>query len=200
MRILNKKEFANFMGYEGQDLNDYIECIKLTQKAPWNLDARNKLRELKKKAKKLLEQKYNYRQKSLESDLGEEQVQLILQGTPISQKNEMNESSKEVVDKEELKEEKKQKEQVIESSEKKDFDAVIKETREQHPFDSRFNEIEENNDFNDPYLWISPKVRENIEKNKEKLLEKAREGIVSYWNLNTVKITGALYSGEDEEC
>ena len=178
--IMNVKEFASFMGYEGQDLQDYNECIKLTREAPWNLDARKKLRELKKKAKKLLEQEYNYRQESLESDLGEEQVQSILQGTPISQKNEENESSKEIVNKEKSKEEKKQKEEVPESSNRKDFDPVIKETKEQHPFDSRFNKVEEEEDFNDPYLWISPKVRENVEENKEKLLEKVRERSVRY--------------------
>lgn len=36
VRIMNTEEFSKFMGYKGQDLNEYTECIKINRKAPWN--------------------------------------------------------------------------------------------------------------------------------------------------------------------
>lgn len=127
----------------------------------------------------------------------DKQNQLVLQGTPISQKSKNGESSNEKVDKEESKEEKEQKEEVPESSNRKDFDTVIKEIKEQHPFDSRFNKVEEEEDFNDPHLWISPMVREKIEENKEKLLEKIRERSVRY-NDSLSKKESLNYSEKDD--
>jgi len=62
-------------------------------------------------------------------------------------------------------EEETQKEEIIESSNRKDFNSLVNESREQHPFDSRFNELEEDNVYNNQFVWFSPQVRENIEKN-----------------------------------
>ena len=144
----------------------YNECINLNRRAPWNLEARKNLRDLKKKAKATLENKYKYRQKALESDLGEDQVKLVLRTNSNPQKEKTDEDL--VGEKKEEKSKNgKTKEQMKEKNKKTNEGYAVKEIRRMHPYDKRFKEVEDNERFDDMYLWISPQVRESIEKNKE---------------------------------
>ncbi|MFW9873496.1 MAG: hypothetical protein ACFFG0_10365 [Candidatus Thorarchaeota archaeon] len=64
------------------------------------------------------------------------------------------------------------------SEKKKKFENIIHERKQEHPFDKRFNEKVKEDNYSDMDLWISPKVREDLEREKtilkEKLMENAK--------------------------
>ncbi|MFX1479711.1 MAG: hypothetical protein ACFFCI_16435, partial [Promethearchaeota archaeon] len=149
VKIMNMEEFAEFIAYKDQYLMDYYECIELTRKAPWDKDARQRLRELMMEAQKILEERYPFRQQSLETDLGGEKVKQILRASQQSEKNEKGG--------------KKEKKKATHSEHRS---MVLRE-----------NITEEGYYLYSEDAWLSATVKESIEKNKKGLLEQVKEEV-----------------------
>ena len=66
VKILDPLSFADFIGYNGELRQEFINCVELAKKATWNDDTREKLKKLANQSKEIIKKYYNFGQKELE--------------------------------------------------------------------------------------------------------------------------------------
>ncbi|MFW9872617.1 MAG: hypothetical protein ACFFG0_05895 [Candidatus Thorarchaeota archaeon] len=174
IRILNKEEFAHFVGYSRNALAEYNYIVNLARDACFIPQAYEELKNKSKKARKELK-KYTKQQEAYISFMKNNGLDDLLREeiSDISLDKWLTDESKEESELEESKDT----DHTMESFKDKNLDDIVKDSNLEHPYDRRFSEIENDDYYYDQYLWLSPDVRENIENKTEELLNKAREGI-----------------------